>query len=277
MSSERFYASAAEQFQGVFTIGFGNELPPLPGDFYAERDISTRGLTLDLGDVLNLRQEDNRDKMLPLTSSNSCQDFEDRHTAPPLSDEVRSFLGHTAMQLREYSAVAVGNRLLAFLRRDVDAQVQKVNQTKFTLKAVVFRYGLWCKIKVRIYQNDQGILVEFQRCSGDTLAFHRLYHQVSEHLLVPSSIQTMIRNPQEIQCVEALPADRQITPLLDMLDSCQNVNLLAEAASALNAFSIDPEVAKELRMPCAFTVLQHLRQVEDFRVAFPASCLLAAM
>jgi len=277
MSAEGFYASAGGDFSGVFTSDFDGELPPLAGDFYAERSNTTRGVTLDLGDVLNLHTKHGQDKMYLHSSSSSCQDFDDRNAAPPITNEVRAFLGHTALHLREYSAVSAGNCLLTFLRTEVDAQVQKVNQTKFTLKAVVFKYGLWCKIKVRIYQDGQGSLVEFLRYSGDTLAFYSLYHQVSEFLLGPSTIQNVIRSPPATPCIEAFPADKDVSPLLEMIDSCQDVNLLAEAVSALNALAADPEVAKELRMPRAFGKLHQLRQVEDFRVAFPLSCLLSAM
>jgi len=276
MSSEGFYASAGEDFSGVFTSDFGSELPSFPGDFYAERSNTTRGLTLDLGDVLSLHRECGQDKMYLQTSPNSCQDFDDINAAPPITNEVRTFLGHTALHLREYSAVSAGNCLLTFLRTEVDAQVQKVSPTKFSLKAVVFRHGLWCKIKVRIYQNGQGSLVEFLRCSGDTLAFHGLYDQVSEFLLGPSTTQKTSRSPPVTLCMEAFPADREISPLLEMLESCENVNLLAEATSALSALATDPEVAKLLRIPCAVGMLHHLRKVEDFRVAFPVSCLLSA-
>jgi hypothetical protein len=277
MSSQGFYASVGEDFSDVFTGHFDCDVPCLTGDFYAERSNTTRGLTLDLGDVLDPQTEFGQDKMYPLAFANSCQHFDDRNAAPCITSDLTAFMGRTVLHLPEYTAVSAGNRLLTFLRREVNAQVQKVNQTKFTLKAVILRQGLWCKIKVRIYQNGQGSVVEFQRCSGDTLALHGLYHQVSEFLLGHSTTQHASLGPPGMLCMESSTASTEILPLLEMVDSCQNVNLLAEAASSLNALATDPEVLKELRMPCALSILQHLRQVEDFRVAFPASCLLSAM
>jgi len=282
MSSERLQISTAEHFQGLIEDGVCSdlaELRPLPGDFYAERDDVMRGLTLDLGDDFNFQQRYDAydpDKMHPQTSSRSCKDFDEGYVPPQLSDEIRSFLGHTALQLLDYSPVAAGNLLLAFLRKDPDTQIDKVNQKKFTLRAVVLSDGLWFKVKVRIYKNEVGSLVEFQRCSGDTLAFHSFYRQLSQYFLQPSS-QSSIGRALQIPCMAALPADQAVVPFLDMADSCQNVVLLAEAASVLCVMSVDPAVAAELRMPWAFNVLQQLSQVDDFRVALPTSRMLACM
>jgi len=276
MSSDRFYAPTAEDFEGIFTEDFGGEVPRLAGDYYSQRDDAVRGVTLSLGALINFQGCDLA-KVHPAPLNCLCEDFDERHVPPRLSDEVKAFLGSTVLHVVDSSPVAAGNRLLAFLNREVAAHVDKVNATKFTLRATICQDGLWCEVKIRIYQMDQGSLVELQRYSGDSIAFHRLYRQASEYLLGTSASGTTWSPPETSQML-ALSSDRDITPLLDMAHSFrEDVELLAEVASALSGMAADPVVADQLRKPCACAVLQLLRQVEDFRVAFPLSQMLAAI
>lgn len=122
-----------------------------------------------------------------------------------------------------------------------------------------------------MYQNESGTLVEFQKRSGDSIAFSSLYRQASAYLLgAPPPETATLHLPTTLQN-EALPAEQAIASLLEMADSCADMNLLAEVASALSALATDPAVANALRMPCAVSVLHQLDQVEDFRVAHPMS------
>jgi len=281
MSSEGFYSFSTDDCQGIFTSELGEFKPTLSGDFYCQEDDVCRGLTLSLDDAFGFGNAFDVDRTCkftqPGTSPNSCKDFVTEYVAPALSEDVKAFLESTTLQLSESSTVTVGNRLLSFFRNDVDAKIKKMSQTKFTIKAEVFVGGIWCCLKVRIYQNEDGSLVEFQKRSGDTVAFFQLYRKVSAYLLGDSYPQTASLGLPKLPQIDALPAEQAIAPLLDMADSCQDMNLLAEVAAALNAMANDPAVAAALRMPCAVSVLRQLEQVEDFRVAYPTSNMLACI
>jgi len=274
MSSEGFYSFPTDNCQGIFN-SFG---PTLSGDFYREPDDVTRGLTLSLNDDFGFGSAFNVDRTNKLTCpGTSYEVFVAEYVAPALSEDVQAFLESSTLQLSESSTAAVGNSLLAFFTNETDAKIKKMSQKKFTIKAEVFVGGIWCCLKVRMYRNEGGTLVEFQKRSGDTIAFFSLYRQASAYLLGASPPQSTTLNPPKIPQNEALPADQAIASLLEMADSCGDMNLLAEVAAALNAMANEPKVAAALRMPCAVSVLHQLEQVEDFRVAHPLSNMLACI
>jgi len=152
----------------------------------------------------------------------------------------------------------------------VDAQVSKVNSKKFTVRAEVVFEGLPCDIKVRIYQQEQGSVVEFQRRSGDTLAFNKLYCQASRYLQ-GNSLHNISLDDMEMM---SSPTDQAIAPLLDMAAFSQDISLLSDVASVLSVLAKHPMVAAQLRTAVALSVLQHLQQFDDFSVALPTRSLL---
>jgi len=290
MSSGGFFAYSAEDLQGSASTTDCAEYKPLfIGDFYSEPDDVVRGLTLPFdfgsshlgGAGLPFGEMCDGDKMghsICLgSSSNFADSFVAEYEPPSVSEEIQAFLEPTRLQLTNHSPIAAGNDLLLFLRNEIDAKVSKVSQKKFTLRAEAFVGGLWCSIKVRIYEDGGGSIMEIQRRSGDSISFFNLYRQVSEHFHGSSSLQTVSPSPLKIPDIPSFLANQGIAPLLDMADSCRDINVLAEVASALNAVADDPAVAAELRMPCAVAVLEQLSQVGDFRVSFPTSQLLSCM
>jgi len=270
-------ALPTDPFQDLFTNGLGEFKPSLSCDYYVERDDVTRGVSMPLGDAFGLSQPFDINHMSkfmhPDTSSISCKCFVAENDAPTLSEDIEAFLQITNLQLSD-TPVGVGNRLLSFFENEAEARIKKLNQTKFTMKVDVFWKGIWCCLKVRIYQTGDGTLVEFQKRSGDSVAFCGLYRQVEAYLLGTSSPQTASLSPPTIPHVEALPAEQTVDTLLDMANACQDMNLLAQVVSALNAMVEDPAVVTALRMPCAFSALQELEQVDDFRVSYPTSHML---
>jgi len=290
MSSGGFFAYSAEDLQElVTTTGCAEYKPLCIGDFYQEPDDVVRGLTLPFGcgsshlggGELSFGDMCDGDKMSHSMCLGTFSDFADHFDAeykpPVVSEEIQAFLESTSLQLSNHSPIAAGNDLLSFLRNEIDAKVNKVSKNKFTLRAEVFVGGLWCSIKVRIYEDGGGSIMEIQRRSGDSISFFSLYRQVSEHFLGSSSLQTVSSSPLKVPDIPSFPANQGIAPLLDMADSCGDTNVLAEVASTLNAMAADPAVAAELRMPRAIAVLEQLSQVSDFRVSFPTSQLLSCM
>lgn len=290
MSSGGFFGYSADDFQeSVPAIDCAEYKPLFIGDFYSEPDDVVRGLTLPAGFEsshlggagLPFGEMFDGDKMSHAiwlgSSSNLADHFVAEYEPPSISVEIQAFLEPTWLHLTHHSPVAAGNDLLSFLRNEIDAKVSKVSQKKFTLRAEAFVGGLWCSIKVRIYEDGGGSVMEMQRRSGDSISFFNLYRQVSEHFLGSSALQTVSPSPLRIPDIPSSLPNQGIAPLLDMADSCRDVNMLAEVASALHAMVADPAVAAELRMPCGVAVLEQLSEVSDFRVSFPTSQLLSCM
>jgi len=278
MSSEGFYSFPMDSCQGVFSSDLDSFRPQLSGDFYCEPDDVTRGLTLSLNDEFGFGSAFDVDRTNKLTCPGTSDEvFVAEYAAPALWEDVQAVLESTTLQLSESSTVAVGNSLLAFFRNEADAKITKMSQKKFTIKAEVFVGGIWCCLKVRMYRSEGGTLVEFQKRSGDSIAFFSLYRQASASLLGASPPQSTTLDAPQMRQNEVLPAEQAIAPLIEMADSCRDMNLLAEVASALNAMANDPAVAAALRMPCAVSVLHQLEQVEDFRVAQPMFNMLTCI
>jgi len=274
--------SSNEQDEFIASLGAAVPALPLPGDFYgAHVDDVLRGISLPIFDEMSLSQEFDGGNLSKLQQMAPSPDDVFKHTdvAPTVSEYMKPYMEPTIQRLSGQGPVTAGNNLLSFLQEIVDARITKVNQQKFVIRAVVFLEGMSCSVKVRIYQQDQGSIVEFQRRSGDGVTFMNLYRDASRYLQAGiyadrHHISSHVRKLPEIQHTPTLPT---IAPLLNMADSCRNIGLLSEVAAALNAMVEDPEVAAQLRTPCAFSVLQRLQQVDDFSVSFPTSRMLACL
>jgi len=271
-------------FEG-FSTDLGAPMPSLMGDFYCEPDDVVRGVTLPLGDGFGFSQACDMDKFSQFAHvepfSISSNEFQTSDVPPALPDELRPHLEATTLHLSEHSPKCMivyplpsmlFNSLITFLEHVVHARIKKVNHKKFTIRADVIIEGFPCDIKVRIYQEQRTSLLEFQRRSGDSVAFMRLFSQASGYLQGQHAAVDGWRQP-EIPHMASLPPDQAIAPLIDMAEF-HDVNLLSDAAAALAAMSDDPAIACQLRMPCAFSVMQHFQQVNDFSVAFPTPHML---
>lgn len=264
---------------------FGPQLL-LSGDYYAEHDDVTRGLTLFSGAEVGFTPLYATDKLveLPLHAAPSVFSQFDADCIPPaLTDENRVHLAATSLVL-PYAPCAAGNALLSFLRgNQLQYQINKVNQEKFTLRADAIVDGLCCNIKVRIYDDFHGSVMEVRRRSGDTVAFSKVFQKLREHLLgpvlgVPAADDSTFssRTAPVLPYAEHVPTDEAIAPLLDMASHCQDVSFVAEVVAALSAIAAENGLAaEELRKPFAQEVFQNLRPIRDFGVAFPVSQLLS--
>lgn len=90
-------------------------------------------------------------------------------------------------------AAALGNGLLEHLRTEASAKVRKVSRPKFSVKAHASCGDLSCELKARLYrQKDGSCAVEFQRRSGDSIAFGGVFRRAADHLLA-AGIQPRVR------------------------------------------------------------------------------------
>jgi hypothetical protein len=244
-------------FQGELGAELSTSPPLLHGDFYCGSADVSRGLTLPpLDEVASLGIR-----------------FHATDIAPVLSEDVKSYLEATTVILDDCLPMDAGNKLLTFFEDQDEARVSKVSRKKFTIRAAAIVQGFDCDVKIRIYQHDFSCALEFQKRDGDSVAFIKLFGLAAKHLqLSDGRFAVMDRDtPGEVEQTIAVSPAQRLAPLLDMARSCENQKLLAEVSSVLAVAAKDPQVAAELRMPCAFSVLQQLERADDFRVALPAS------
>jgi len=264
MDSDAF---ATHEFLG----GLSSTLLPLASDFYCPTEDVTRGLSLILGDDLGLSR-----------TCKGLNEFEAICPPPVLSEDQRAHLEATTLHLCWQSPMIVGNDLLAFLGGVVDARVNKVNTKKFSIRAGVMLDGFSCDVKVRIYQNNtcQGSIVEFQKRSGDALAFSKFFRRASAHVQGYPSYEPSLCSWNSFQgpTLEKVPPAETIAPLIEMAISTSCLNLLAEFASLLACMAQDPMVAAQLRrMPCAHSVIEKFQDEDDFRIALPTSYIISCI
>jgi hypothetical protein len=245
------------------------------GDFYCGPDDVTRGITL-FGDY-DLGSNSKADGLKIVGPLVACMKgeklFHYFHIAPILSQDIAMYLSLTTVQL-DSSAVETANKLISFFTDEVRSQINKVDRGTFTIKSEVIVSGLHCETKVRIYQDGHASCVEFQKRSGDTIAFNRMYGLAKKYLQDGSEGDVQDGLEYNIPAVD-LPAGEVLRPLLEIIEHSQDVDLLAEAASGLAEAVKDPKIAVQMRQPCALSALRELRQLTDFRVADPTSQVLA--
>jgi hypothetical protein len=253
----------------------------LDGDFYPESDDVVRGLTFTFRDdiCLDTDNESGNGKIATQEGSPASpyliRRFLAIDIAPVLSGEIASNFVATVLRLDQRSPITVGNHVLKFFEQVVSARMQ-VNHKKFTMRAETSSQGYHCDVKVRLYQNESGCVVEFQRRSGDIVAFNRLYRQVAVYLQTLSDLQETCTSAVEDKCLIDLSESvisqppHRLAPLLDLVES--HPNLFAEVTAALVVMAKDPLVEAELRMPCALSTMQQLGKSNEINFALPPPC-----
>lgn len=186
-------------FDGFFANDMALAPPPLMGDFYREPEDVCRGITLDLGgapgsfdgawssDLHDPWVCDAFPKLVdssfqPGSAHGQGQRFQEIVEPRRVPADPFFFLEKTTHYLSNASPAKAGNRMLDFLEQEIPSSITKVNETKFSIKAEAFFNGHACQIKVKIYQQDLGCAVEFQRRSGDGYAFKEIYEKAVQYL-----------------------------------------------------------------------------------------------
>jgi len=179
----------------------GGAPPSLEGDFYREPDDAVRGVTLYTGDMGDLYQGDhacNKDffglmdqpqELLGKNHGLTCwkaefgqapeaPEFPEGATAPALPEDTLFRLEVTTFE-SDLAPDEIGNKLLQIFNQAA-ASVKKVNYKKFSIKVDAHMQGVPCGLKVRVYRQEAVHAIEFQRRSGDSIVFNRLYQQVKQ-------------------------------------------------------------------------------------------------
>lgn len=81
------------------------------------------------------------------------------------------------------SAVDIANRLAACFDAEATATIIKVSPAKFAFKAEIECQGFRCELKARVYRQETGHVVEFQRRDGDAFVFAGIYQRTASQLM----------------------------------------------------------------------------------------------
>jgi hypothetical protein len=264
------------------------------GDFYGQSEDVFRGLDnsqfhgLDLpSDKFGLPMGMGADLYPPLLKgADLCpppfmEDFPSKHSSgkspdpcfhdndpalPAPDDEFFQYEITTLVILCDRAGLLM-NALVACLETEVQGTITKLKRAKCCIKADVFIKNVMCSIKVKGYQQELGKLaLEFQRRSGDSLAFSGVYGRAAKRLQPQFHI---IAGMPEDRCPPGstfcwqdpnggmgvppppllLPQGNTVVDVnmfglqLDMAKEVNNPQSQAEAAAALATATEDPAVA----------------------------------
>jgi len=245
---------------------------PSMGDFYSENEDVLRGLAMAAGDFECDRCPDKQAHFF----------FGAGDVPPALPVDPDFRLECTTVIIEKFSPEQIGNGLLRFLRQEAAASITKVSRIKFSVKAYVHVKGLSCDIKVRLYRQECGFAVEFQRRSGDALAFQSLFRLASGHLNVHEVAFIDAHRPRVMQApvvgqVESSKRELSCAPLLEMARCSADLCLQAEVAEALADYASDANLSWQLSTPDALEVCENLVGIHHVSVAHPMRRLSAAL
>uniref|UniRef100_A0A7S4UWC9 Uncharacterized protein n=1 Tax=Alexandrium monilatum TaxID=311494 RepID=A0A7S4UWC9_9DINO len=261
------------------------------GGFYCEPDDILQGISISPGTQADLlRGSLDLCKVLgkapDCPSKASCIPADNERfteaNIPPDTPSDRFFkLEATTLHLSSRAPWDIGNDLLDFLNTRVVSSITKVNRQKFTVKADVFIEASSCALKARAYREERGMYaLEFQRRSGDSVAFNRLFQQAAEVLsprFVP--VKAVVEadldmNRRELSRCSTKDHKAELTPLLDMAGLLDLPALQAESAAALADMAQDTGSALRLCTRRAFEEIKKLLQADQTDVAYPTARIL---
>jgi len=279
-------------FQSDFALS-----TPLIGDFYSENEDVCRGLTMGPVDFMPMLesglpvfQGDSRPALNKHDARDEQTQFLSGDVPPALPVDPYFRLEGTTVHLKNLSPVQIGNGLINMLRHEAAASITKMSRIKFTVKAFVHVDSVSCDVKIRVYKQEFGYAVEFQRRSGDTLAFQGLYRLALEHLdyysrvaceeqhTFASANRSMVMQvPSEVRQEGFSKQEFSIAPLLEMARGTSDVCLQSEVAEALAGYASDANLSWQLSTPDALEVRENLSLVDHVSVAHPMRRLTAAL
>lgn len=159
----------------------------LEGDFYrAEEDCQWMGCSFsETGAWMSICHDDMAHEVLqefePHAAANQQQWFS--HGDIPLTMPLDSHCTARRTSMiyvdRSIPAATFGNRLISFLQAEAEASIQKVDRRKFSVTLRAHFQGYAVELCVRVYAMQLSFAAEFQRRSGDCVAFCKLYRHVS--------------------------------------------------------------------------------------------------
>lgn len=302
---------------GIYTFGAPPEESAascMLGDFYHELDDVTRGITLDTFAPVSLSgfweelpweggsQGGYADWHVPLgkqmckgtsspstdlPSSQCLERFNATTEARDVPTEYGDYLAVTTAFARCTSTSDVANCVLDFFEGEDTMSITKVNRIKYTIKVTAFTSGMACELKVFIYKHSEdGAAVEFQRRSGDCVAFDDIYRRASQYVMThannrfvdEASANKEMGLPARVAfAAPAQQSEQALVPLLQMASCSEAPELQAQAAAGLISIAQDPQIMSEFCTPAVLVALQKLLLVQRLAVIYPTACLVALL
>mmetsp|Transcript_126882 Transcript_126882/g.371014 ORF Transcript_126882/g.371014 Transcript_126882/m.371014 type:complete len:428 (+) Transcript_126882:123-1406(+) len=204
--------------------------------------------------------------------------FTEADTPPDAPSDPFFKFEATTLRISSRTPYDIGNNILDFLDTRVVSSITKVNRRKFTVKADVFIEPSSCALKARAYREERGTYaVEFQRRSGDSVTFNRVFQQATEFLsprFIP--VKTTLEansdiNTQELYRPSMKDHQGGAAPLLDMAGLRELPALQAESAAALADMAQDIQMASRLCTRRAFEDIKKLLEADQTDVAYPTA------
>ncbi|CAL1173586.1 unnamed protein product [Cladocopium goreaui] len=206
-----------------------------------------------------------------------CDKFQKSDLPPPKPTDPHWSLEVTNFCIRTPTPWLVGNHLWTFLTYELASPSIKVSRSpKFALKADAFVGNAKCTLKIRVYFIEgETYCVEFQKRTGDGIAFNRAFRQAVKFLDSYFTVESTIKENPSPVCESPISSDAEITPLLDMASVKQYPWLQAESAAALADMAKDQKSAPRLLQQDVIKEIQNLLQSDNTDVAYPTSRLLS--
>lgn len=132
--------------------------------------------------------------------------------------------------MNDTTADYLGNRLIDIFSTEYTMHIIKTSLHKFSIKAESTNTA-WFVFKVRIYSMAPSHIVEFQRCKGDTVAFHQFFRKVLG--LLNKSIA--MDEVADFKPNHPIHETTSIQPFIDMANNNRDPFLLGEAVSGVTA------------------------------------------
>ena len=217
---------------------------------------------------------------------------------PPIQEERGFHINPTTIyEIKTERPWTVGKSLLTFMSdceylqaTSIFVELQKpipskVDKTKYNFKFLAFVGSSWCLFKVKVFRQTKydEYIIEFQRRSGDSVAFNNLYQRSGKHFLEQGF--TMTTTPQKIAVPPTIPVlgkgevawfeETAVTfgPIFDLALS-NETRYQAEGATAIAQMSETAANDARIKLPWSkrlASVLNELLANSNTIVAFPTS------
>jgi len=213
----------------------------LSGDFYTEDDVVRSAIHLNLCEG-GLESCKPCDASFPLFADegiekgsfepklqmkNTILEFKKGGCAPEVPTDIYFRFAESKIEVNDSTADNLGNQLIDIFSNKYTMRIIKTSLHKFSIKAESTNPA-WFVFKVRIYSKAPSHIVEFQRCKGDTVAFHQFFREVMGMLNRSNAMEAVsLEPPHPIQ------ETASIQPLIDMANNTSDAFLLGEAVCGL--------------------------------------------
>ncbi|CAK0811348.1 unnamed protein product [Prorocentrum cordatum] len=240
-------------------------------------------------------------KSMPFLFNHYSGIFTNNDNPLPAPTGKYSGLSSTVHKVKTDEPARVGNSLLKFMSEYLPSQSvfaellkpipSKEHKTKYSMKLLTFVQSNWCQLKVKMYEAAEDVyLIEFQRRSGDSLAFNSVYRLAEKYLLdhgfplegsgsrgggrglcrfVPPSVPLQLMEDEEVPWVEP---ECMLGPVFDLSRS-KCARYQAEGATAIAEMAKAAEEKPKQKFPWSEElkdVMYKLLEVQETIVAFPA-------